>query len=131
MKTVHVAAGIICATDGSNKVLAVQRGYGSMTGLWEFPGGKIEADESAENACRRELNEELNIEVSDLHAFYTVEYDYPDFHLRMDCFLCHIANGEPQHADHQLKLAWVDRNSLVELPWMPADIDLINLLARA
>mgnify|MGYP001267382704 CR=1 FL=1 len=79
MKTVHVAAGII-RKEGSDELLAVQRGYGDMQGLWEFPGGKLMRGETPEDAVRRELMEELQVKVTNLRDFYTVEYDYPDFH---------------------------------------------------
>lgn len=131
MKTVHVAAGIIHADDGSDRVLAAQRGYGDMKGLWEFPGGKVTASESAADACRRELAEELQVKVGDLRSFYTVEYDYPDFHLSMECFFCRIEEGTPTRSDRQLDLKWVSRRSLASLTWMPADRGLIDLLANA
>lgn len=131
MKTVRVAAGVICASDGTDNVLAVQRGYGAMQGLWEFPGGKVERGETAAEACRRELMEELQVRVSDLHDFYTVEYDYPDFHLSMDCFFCHIEEGEPVPSDKQQELRWVSRRSLATLTWMPADKGLIEVLAKS
>ena len=95
MKTVHVAAGII-RNPQDNSVLAVQRGYGDMQGLWEFPGGKVQRGETAYDACIRELQEELCVEVHNLRAFYTVEYDYEAFHLSMECFFCDIAR-ETQH----------------------------------
>lgn len=129
MKTVRVAAGIIHDGEESNRVLAVQRGYGNMKGLWEFPGGKVERGESAEDACRRELAEELQVTVTDLCDIYTVEYDYPDFHLSMECFLCRIEKGEPQQSDRQLQIRWVERRSLANLTWMPADVELVNTLA--
>ena len=97
MKTVHVAAGII-RKEGSDELLAVQRGYGDMQGLWEFPGGKLMRGESPEDAVRRELMEELQVKVTNLRDFYTVEYDYPDFHLSMECYYCSLADesGEPR-----------------------------------
>lgn len=88
MKTIHVAAGIIQRNDASDEILAVQRGYGEMTGMWEFPGGKVERGESGAEACTRELHEELQVSVTNLRDFYTIEYDYPDFHLSMQCFFC-------------------------------------------
>ena len=91
MKTVHVAAGII-RKEGSDELLAVQRGYGDMQGLWEFPGGKLMRGESPEDAVRRELMEELQVKVTNLRDFYTVEYDYPDFHLSMECYYCSLAD---------------------------------------
>lgn len=105
MKTVHVAAGII-RKDGSDELLAVQRGYGNMQGLWEFPGGKLMRGESPEDAVRRELMEELQVKVTNLRDFYTVEYDYPDFHLSMECYYCSLADesDEPQKHDRQLDI---------------------------
>ena len=82
MKTVYVAAGII--QRGEGEVLAVQRGYGDMAGKWEFPGGKVERGETAEDACVREISEELQVKIEGLRDFYTVEYDYPEFHLSME-----------------------------------------------
>lgn len=129
MKTVRVAAGII---QRDNEVLAVQRGYGEMDGLWEFPGGKIDASETPEEACRRELREELDVRITSLQDFYTLEYDYPDFHLSMNCFLCHLdeESGEPARNDRQRDMRWVHKSSLATLEWMPADIELVNMLVR-
>ena len=129
MKTVHVAAGIICADEG-DEVLAVQRGYGDMKGLWEFPGGKVERGERAEDACQREIAEELGVRITRLRNCYTIEYDYPDFHLSMECFLCHIEEGEPTRSDKQLDIRWVSRRTLATLEWMPADKDLVAALER-
>lgn len=133
MRTVHVAAGIICRDGKRDRVLAVQRGYGPMKGLWEFPGGKVERGETPAAACRRELAEELNVTITNLRDFYTVEYDYPDFHLSMECFLCDLApdSDEPRQSDRQLALRWIRRESLASFTWMPADQDLIRALAEA
>ena len=134
MKTVHVAAGIIqrVAEDGASEVLAVQRGYGDMAGLWEFPGGKVESGETPAETCVRELREELQVSITNLQDFYTLEYDYPDFHLSMNCFFCQLdsESDEPQRNDQQRELRWVHRSSLAELEWMPADIDLVHALER-
>ena len=129
MKTVRVAAGII---QRDNEVLAVQRGYGEMDGLWEFPGGKIDTNETPEEACRRALLEELDVRITSLQDFYTLEYDYPDFHLSMNCFLCHLdeGSGEPTRNDRQRDMRWVHKSSLATLEWMPADIELVNMLVR-
>ena len=134
MKTVHVAAGIIQRGNANGheagEVLAVQRGYGSMAGMWEFPGGKVERGETAAEACARELAEELQVHVDRLRAFYTVEYDYPDFHLSMECFFCRVAEGEgePVRHDRQQDMRWVKRSELAGLNWMPADIGLVKAL---
>ena len=129
MKTVHVAAGII-RKDGSDELLAVQRGYGDMQGLWEFPGGKLMRGETPEDAVRRELMEELQVKVTNLRDFYTVEYDYPDFHLSMECYYCSLADesDEPQKHDRQLDIRWIPRTSLATVEWMPADKGLIDAL---
>ena len=131
MKTVRVSAGIICRNGDHDEVLAVQRGYGDMEGLWEFPGGKIERGESAEDACKRELAEELQVSITNLRDFYTVEYDYPDFHLSMECFFCELdeGSGEPKRSDRQMDMRWVKRSSLATLTWMPADEGLVDALA--
>ena len=133
MKTVHVAAGIIQRGDGSDEVLAVQRGYGDMAGMWEFPGGKVERGETAAETCARELAEELQVRVEDLQACYTVEYDYPEFHLSMECFFCRIAEGEdePVQHDRQQDMRWVKRTELADLDWMPADVELVQTLAAS
>ncbi len=129
MKTVHVAAGII-RKEGSDELLAVQRGYGNMQGLWEFPGGKLLRGETPEDAVRRELMEELQVKVTNLRDFYTVEYDYPDFHLSMECYYCSLADesDEPQKHDRQLDIRWIPRTSLATVEWMPADKGLIDAL---
>lgn len=103
-----------------------------MAGMWEFPGGKIENGETPEEACRRELLEELQVRVTNLQDFYTLEYDYPDFHLSMNCFFCQIAEdeGEPQGNDRQRELRWIPQVSLATLEWMPADIELVELLEQ-
>ncbi len=112
----------------------MQRGYGSMQGLWEFPGGKIERGETPEQACVRELAEELQVRIVSLRNFYTVEYDYDDFHLSMECFFCRIDetgdNTEPQRNDRQMDLRWVSRRSLATLEWMPADQGLVQALVE-
>lgn len=131
MKTVHVAAGII-RKEGSDELLAVQRGYGDMLGLWEFPGGKLMRGETPEDAVRRELMEELQVKVTNLRDFYTVEYDYPDFHLSMECYYCSLADesDEPQKHDRQLDIRWIPRTSLATIEWMPADKGLIDALIK-
>ena len=108
----------------------MQRGYGNMQGLWEFPGGKLMRGETPEDAVRRELMEELQVKVTNLRDFYTVEYDYPDFHLSMECYYCSLADesDEPQKHDRQLDIRWIPRTSLATVEWMPADKGLIDAL---
>ncbi len=129
MKTVHVAAGIIRNND-TDEVLAVQRGYGDMAGLWEFPGGKVERGETSEEALRRELLEELDVHVTNLRDFYTVEFPYETFNLSMDCFFCSLEGDEtPRRNDRQLDMRWLSKRTLATLEWMPADKGLVNALA--
>ena len=118
MKTIRVAAAVI--RDGE-KIFAVQRGYGEFKGGWEFPGGKIEAGETSQQALVREITEELSatIEVGDL--IETVEYDYPDFHLSMDCFWCEIVNGDLVLKEHEAA-RWLTREELTDVEWLPADV---------
>lgn len=114
MKTVRVVAGIIIE-DG--KVFATQRGYGEFKDGWEFPGGKIEQGETSEEAVVREIMEELDTEVEVKELFDTVEYDYPKFHLSMDCFICKIKKGD-----------LVLKETLHTVDWLPADYGLVEKL---
>ena len=114
-----------------DKVFATQRGYGELKGGWEFPGGKVQRGETAYDACIRELQEELCVEVHNLRAFYTVEYDYEAFHLSMECFFCDIARGKVSAADQQKAIRWVPQRSLADLTWMPADVELVRALISA
>ena len=124
MKTVYVAAAII-QKDG--RVLATQRGYGEQAGGWEFPGGKLEAGETSLDACRREIREELGVELCDEELLCKVEHDYPAFHLDMDCYLCRIAHGEIFLHEHS-NMAWVGADDIDRLDWLPADRGLVPLL---
>lgn len=122
MKTIRVVAAVI--REG-NKIFATARGYGDMKGGWEFPGGKIEPGETPEEALVREIREELDTEISVGSLIDTIEYDYPNFHLSMDCFWCEIVSG-----DLTLKEAaeakWLAKDELDSVPWLPADITLIE-----
>lgn len=124
-KTVEVVAAIM-VHDGT--VLATQRGYGKWKGYWEFPGGKIEAGESREEALRRELREELEAEVEALRLFETVEYDYPDFHLTMHCYLCRL-KGDSYRLKEHLSARWLRPEAFGEVLWLPADAGLLQRLA--
>jgi 8-oxo-dGTP diphosphatase len=126
MKSIEVAAAII-VKDG--KILATQRGYGKWKGWWEFPGGKIEAGEKAQEALRREIQEELEIEIAIDKFIQTVEYDYPDFHLTMHCFLCHVVSGQLELLEHAAAV-WLDAAELDNVRWLPADLKILPDIKR-
>ena len=126
MKTIKVVAAIIIDED---KIFATQRGYGEFKGGWEFPGGKIEEGETPEEALVREIKEELDtvIEVGEL--IDTVEYDYPNFHLSMDCFICSIKEGNLVLKEHE-DAKWLTKETLDSVDWLPADEGLIEKLKK-
>lgn len=126
MGIVRVAAAIICK---ESRVLAAQRGYGDFRGSWEFPGGKLEPDETAQEACVREVREELGVEIAELEPLCTVEYDYPAFHLSMACFTCRIATGAINDTEHEA-LRWLAPSELHTVGWLPADIEVVEALER-
>ena len=127
MKTVKVVAAIIKAVNenGETIIFATQRGYGDFKGGWEFPGGKIESGETPQEALKREIIEELDTEVSVGEFMDTVEYDYPQFHLSMDCFWCQIVRGNLVLKEHEAA-RWLTKDELNNVEWLPADITLIE-----
>lgn len=124
MKTIHVAAAII--KDG-NKIFATQRGYGEFKGGWEFPGGKVEPNETSKQAIIREIKEELDTTIKINKYIDTIEYDYPTFHLSMDCFLCEVVSGNLTLLEHEAS-KWLDKHNLYSVDWLPADLGLIKKL---
>ena len=124
MKTIHVVAAIIRRGD---KIFATQRGYGAYKDWWEFPGGKIEAGETPEEALVREIKEELATDITVDKFITTVEYDYPEFHLVMDCFWCSIAHGELTLLEHEAA-KWLPLDDLRQVKWLPADLDVIKCI---
>lgn len=122
MKTVRVVAAIIIE---NGKVFATQRGYGEFKDGWEFPGGKTEPDETPEDAVVREIKEELDTEVGVIELLDTVEYDYPKFHLSMDCFICKVKSGDLVLKEHEAA-KWLTKETLNSVDWLPADQGLIQ-----
>ncbi|MDY5459193.1 MAG: (deoxy)nucleoside triphosphate pyrophosphohydrolase [Candidatus Cryptobacteroides sp.] len=126
MKTIRVVAAIIVE---NGRVFATQRGYGDFKDGWEFPGGKIEAGESPEQALAREIREELDTEIRVERLLRTVEWDYPTFHLSMDCFICKIESGDLHLREHEAA-RWLDLEHLNDVDWLPADLQLIPEIAK-
>lgn len=124
MKTIHVVAAIICR---DNEIFATQRGYGDYKDWWEFPGGKIELGETPGEALIREIKEELDIEITVDKFITTVEYDYPEFHLVMDCFWCSIKHGELKLLEHEAA-KWLPIDNLRQVKWLPADVKVIDFI---
>ena len=124
MREIHVVAAIL--RDGE-RVFATQRGYGEWKDYWEFPGGKIEAGETPEEALIREIREELGVEIRVDAYLTTVEYDYPDFHLHMRCYACHVTEGELTLKEHEAA-RWLSREALDSVHWLPADRAILPLL---
>ena len=125
MKRVEVVAAVLIH---NNLVFACQRGYGEFKDGWEFPGGKVEAGESPEEALCREIREELEVEVNVGDLIDTIEYDYPAFHLSMKCYACTIAGGSPHLLEHEAA-RWLSADQLDSVAWLPADITLIPKIA--
>ena len=125
MKTIEVVAAVIF--DEQGRIFATQRGYGEWKDWWEFPGGKIEPEESQEDALKREIREELATEIEVGTLLSTVEYDYPKFHLTMHCYLCTIISGELSLLEHE-DARWLTTDELDSVKWLPADKDVIEKL---
>lgn len=129
MKTIRVVAAVIKNEneEGETAIFTTQRGYGDLKGGWEFPGGKIEMHETPEEALVREIEEELETEIAVGKLIDTIEYDYPTFHLSMDCFWCEIISGDLVLKEHKAA-KWLTKNELDSVEWLPADIRLIAAL---
>jgi len=126
MKTIEVVAAIIKDKD---TILATRRGYGEFVNMWEFPGGKVEVGETSEEALIREIREELSITISVDQFVTTVDYDYPNFHLTMHCFLCTQVNGTLTLNEHN-DARWIHSSELDELNWLPADLEILQELKK-
>ena len=127
VKTVRVVAAVIKAVnkDGKPIIFATQRGYGELKDGWEFPGGKIEPGETPQQALKREIKEELDTEISVGDLIDTIEYDYPTFHLSMDCFWCEVLSGDLVLKEHEAA-KWVDKELIDQVDWLPADVTIID-----
>ena len=126
MKTIEVVAAIIIK-DG--QVFATQRGYGEFQGWWEFPGGKMETGESPQEALKREINEELDADIQVNELLETVEWDYPNFHLTMHCFICSLLS-ESIHLNEHEAATWLNLENLRSVKWLPADEILLDKIAE-
>lgn len=127
MKKINVVAAVIRNTE--NHILATQRGYGEWKGWWEFPGGKVEANETPEDALKREIREELSANIRVERFLNTVEYDYPTFHLSMRCYLCTL-QSEILYMNEHADARWISEAELDCLKWLPADIYIVNELKK-
>ena len=123
MKQIEVVAAII--HDAEGRIFATQRGYGEWEGWWEFPGGKIEAGERAEEALRREIWEELETRIVIERLVTTVEWDYPKFHLKMHCYWCHVESGSLTLKEHEAA-RWLSKDKLESVKWLPADLQILE-----
>ena len=126
MKTIEVVAAIIIK-DGH--IFATQRGYGEFQGWWEFPGGKMEVGDSPQEALRREINEELDADIQVNELLETVEWDYPNFHLTMHCFICSLLS-ESLHLNEHEAATWLTHETLRSVKWLPADEILLDKIAE-
>ena len=130
MKTVKVVAAIICDDmKEKNKIFATARGYGELKGGWEFPGGKVELGETPQQALIRDIIEELDTEIKVGELIDTVEYDYPTFHLSMDCFWAEVKEGHLELKEAEAA-KWLTKDQLDSVTWLPADILLIDQIRK-
>lgn len=124
MKQIEVVAAII--RDG-DKILATQRGYGDFAGGWEFPGGKLEEGETREEALHREILEELEVAIEVDSYLQTIDYTYPNLHVTLHCYMCHVVKGEIKLVEHSAG-RWLRKEELDSVQWLPADLDIIERL---
>ena len=126
MRTKQVASAVI--RDG-NRIFATQRGHGEFKGYWEFPGGKLEPGESPEQAAVREVSEELSVDIKLRELISVIDYDYPDFHLKMHCYFAEVVSGVLTLKEHD-DARWLTRETLNSVEWLPADTDVIEKLRQ-
>ena len=129
-KIINVVAAVICDNINTpKKIFATQRGYGEFKGGWEFPGGKVEEGETPQQALYREIMEELDTKIKVYDLIDTVEYDYPDFHLSMDCFWCEVTEGNLTLKEAEAA-KWLTREKLDSVNWLPADLSLVDKIRK-
>lgn len=124
MKTIDVVAAVI---KNNNKILATERGYGEFKGQWEFPGGKIKEGETHENALIREIKEELNANIVVDKFLKRIEWDYPNFHLTMHCYMCSLVSEKYELLEH-LDAKWLSKDDIYSVNWLPADLELLPFI---
>lgn len=127
MKTLHVVCAVIRKDD---KIFATQRGYGEFKDGWEFPGGKIESGETPQQALKREIHEELDTEINVGDQIETVEYDYPEFHLSMQCFWCNVVSGKLTLLEAE-DARWLTKDTIESVDWLPADKELVHKIKES
>ena len=127
MRVIEVVAAIIHDEEG--RIFATQRGYGPMKDGWEFPGGKMESGETPEDALKREIWEELETRIEVEQLFKTIDYDYPDFHLTMHCYICKVESGKLTLKEHEAA-RWLTKEQLSSIDWLPADRSIISRLTE-
>ena len=131
MKTIRVVAAVICdSIEHKTKIFSTARGYGEFKGGWEFPGGKIEDGETPQQAVDREIREELDATVKVGDLIDTIEYDYPAFHLSMDCSWCEVVSGELKLLEAEAA-KWLTKEELDSVQWLPADVTLIDKIRKS
>ena len=130
MKIIKVVAAIICNDmERKSKIFATARGYGDLKGGWEFPGGKVEPGETPQQALKREIMEELSTDIKVGELIDTIEYDYPTFHLSMDCFWAEVITGQLELKEAEAA-KWLTKDQLESVAWLPADITLIDKIRQ-
>lgn len=127
MKTLHVVCAVIRKDD---KIFATQRGYGEFKDGWEFPGGKIESGETPQQALKREIHEELDTEINVGNQIETVEYDYPEFHLSMQCYWCNVVSGKLTLLEAE-DARWLTKDMIESVDWLPADKELVQKIKES
>lgn len=125
MKRIEVVAAVI---ERNGRIFATQRGYGAFKDAWEFPGGKVEAGEDRQHALKREIMEELDTEIDVKSLLCTVDYDYPDFHITLHCYICSVTDGDLVLKEHEAA-RWLSPSELFSVDWLPADVEAVEKIS--